>query len=148
MVGVLLFGERVVIPRGLRQEVLGTLNSGHQGVSSMAGRAGQSVWWPNISGDLVETRERCQECHRNTPSQQPEPPVALPEVRYPFQMMCGDYFALQGYTYLVLVNRYSGWPVVHQAKQGSTQELIRVLKEVCVTYGILGLLKRKLNSWN
>ena len=96
--GILLYGDRVVIPKGLRQEVLGTLHSSHQGVSSMAGLVGQSVWWPNISWDIVETRARCLECHRNTPSQQLEPPAALPQVRYPFQMMCGDYFALQGHT--------------------------------------------------
>ena len=61
----------------------------------------------------------------------------MPVVQYPFQMVWGDYFDLKGYTYLVLVDRYSGWPVVHQACKMSSSELIRVLKEVCTTYGVM-----------
>ena len=102
-----------MVPAGLRQEVLATLHAGHQGVSSMMARASHSVWWPGLSGDIAKLRERCLECERNTPSQQAEPPADLPDVEYPFQWICGDYFDLQGQGYLVLVDQYSGWPIVY-----------------------------------
>jgi hypothetical protein len=46
--GVVLYRDMIVMPRSLQREVLATLHSGHQGVSSMLGRAGQSVWWPGM----------------------------------------------------------------------------------------------------
>jgi hypothetical protein len=65
--------------------------------------------------EVAMVRGLCLECNRNTPSQQKEPPARIPEVEYPFQMICGDYMEIKGHSYLVLVDRYSGWPIVHQA---------------------------------
>ena len=42
--GVPLYGERTIVPRGLRQAVLTTLHSAHQGVTGMMLRAGTSVY--------------------------------------------------------------------------------------------------------
>ena len=50
--GVLCFKTRVVIPTELRQHVLQTLHSAHQGVTSMTNRAEQAVFWPGISTDI------------------------------------------------------------------------------------------------
>ena len=134
--GLVMYGDRIVIPGELRQQVLGTLHSGHQGVTSMTSRAGQSVWWPNMGQDIANVRQRCLVCDRNTPSQPMEPPAKLPDVRYPFQMLCADYFDLKGYGYLVLVDRYSGWPVVHRATKATARELVKAVMEVCLTFGV------------
>ena len=134
--GVLLYGDRVVVPESLKPEVLATLHGGHQGVSSMMGRAGQAVWWPGLSADITHVRDRCLECNRNAPSQQKEPPAPLPEVQYPFQMVCSDYMDVRGQGYLVLVDRYSGWPIVHDAKKATARELVRAVQEVCTTFGV------------
>ncbi len=136
MDGILLYGDRIFVPPALRKEVLATLHAGHQGVSSMMARAGHSLWWPGLGAEVERTRDRCLECDRNAPSQQKEPPAPLPDVVYPFQRVCADYFSLKGSGYLVLVDRYSGWPIVHQAKVASTRELLRVLRDLCVTYGV------------
>ena len=134
--GAVLYGDRLVIPPGLRQEVLGTLHAGHQGVSSMQARASHAVWWPGLGPDITRVRERCLQCSRHAPSQPKEPPAKLPEVRYPFQMLCADYFDLKGYGYLVMVDRYSGWPVVHRALKATAQELVKAVTEVCLTFGV------------
>ena len=135
--GVLIYEGRIVIPKVLRQEVLDTLHSGHQGTTSMAARADSSVWWPGLREELARVRERCLECQANAPSQPKEPPVAPPSPQYPFQMICGDYFTLKGREYLVLVDRYSGWPSVHHCKSGAnSRHLVRVLQEHCETFGV------------
>jgi hypothetical protein len=39
---------------------------------------------------------------------------------------------------LVLVDRYSGWPSVHQVKVGGTsKELVKVLQGHCETFGVM-----------
>ena len=50
--------------------------------------------------------------------------------------MAGDYFDYGGKSYVVVVDRYSGWPVVSRCRDRSAGELIRLLREYCCTYGV------------
>ena len=81
-------------------------------------------------------RSQCWRCDTNAPSQPKEPPVPLPRVEYPFQQICSDYFSLEGRQYLVMVDRYSGWPSVHRAKEVNDKELVRLLRNHCETFGV------------
>ena len=57
--GIVCYKDRVVIPEKLRAQVLGTLHSAHQGVSSMVNRAEQTVFWPGITTDINRVRAVC-----------------------------------------------------------------------------------------
>ena len=102
----------------------------------MALRAADTVWWPGMSGDIARVREGCLRCRQNAPSQRPEPPTELPETMYPFQHVSSDYFEFSGKTYLVLVDRYSGWPIVLRCREDSSEELIRHLRNLFCVYGV------------
>ena len=54
---------------------------------------------------------------------------------YPFQCICADYFHYQGFNYLVIVDRYSNWPIVERAQEGA-KGLINTLRKTFATYGI------------
>ena len=99
-------------------------------------RAGDTVWWPFLGRDLQRTRESCQKCVEKAPSQPAAPPAPLPSPEYPFQMVSSDYFDYAGKSYLLVVDRYSNWPVVVKAKDGSSDELIRVLRNYFCVYGV------------
>ena len=60
--GLLLRGNRLVIPQSLRSEMLQKLHAGHQGISKCHQRALQSVWWPAIGKDIEEIISRCMVC--------------------------------------------------------------------------------------
>jgi hypothetical protein len=45
--GVILLGQRIVIPSVLRTPILNALHAAHQGVSAMRARALDSVYWPD-----------------------------------------------------------------------------------------------------
>ena len=66
---VILYSDRIIIPASLRQQVLETLHSAHQGVSSMLARAETNLFWPGISKDIDLIRQNCRSCNTNTPSQ-------------------------------------------------------------------------------
>ena len=55
---------------------------------------------------------------------------------FPFQLLSSDYFAYSGRTYLVVVDRYSGWPVVLKCREDSAAELIRHLRNFFCIYGV------------
>ena len=133
--GVVLYNDRIVIPPSLRDEVLQSLHSAHQGVSSMSSRAEASVFWPGITSAIREMRAQCSHCNRMAPSQ-PNPPPTPPAMPvYPFQAICADFFHYAGNNYLVIVDRYSNWPIVERAQDGA-KGLIASLRRTFVTFGI------------
>ncbi|GAB1597479.1 hypothetical protein Ahia01_000965400, partial [Argonauta hians] len=133
--GVALYKDRVVVPPSLRHEVLSTLHSAHQGTSSMISRAEASVFWPGIVNDIHNMRLTCSHCNRNAPSNPKAPPTPPTNPKYPFQLTCADYFHHRGQHYLVIVDRYSNWPIVERAANGS-KGLITCLKRTFTTFGI------------
>ena len=64
-----------------------------------------------------------------------QPPSELPIPDYPFQMICSDYFSFNGTDYVVIVDRYSNWPMVYRSEFGA-EGLVRRLRETFVTFGI------------
>ena len=132
---VILYRDRVVVPQSLRDRVLASLHSAHQGVSHMTSRAESSFFWPGMTPAIANVRARCTECNRIAPSQPSAPPTPPILPVYPFQSTASDYLTFKGKNYVVLVDRYSNWPVVEQAKDGS-EGLIACLRRTFVTYGI------------
>ena len=133
--GVILYNNRIVVPPLLRQTVLKALHSAHQGISAMIARSESSVFWPGISVDIRRLREGCAQCHRMAPSQPCPPPTPPTIPLYPFQSICADFFHHVGCYYVVIVDRYSNWPIVEKSKEGS-KGLINCLRRIFVTYGI------------
>ena len=136
--GVPLFKNRVVIPPALQPAVLDALHSAHQGTSGMQLRAQSSVWWPGITGMIRQKRDKCRVCNESTPTQPATPPEPLQHPDYPFQQVASDYFQHGGQTYLVIVDRFSGWPVVAHcgSSTGSSRQLQDRLREYFATFGI------------
>ena len=133
--GVILYRDRIVIPQALRQDVLLALHSAHQGVTAMTARAESSVFWPGITADISKTRSQCMHCNRMTPSQPSAPPAPTTLPTYLFQCICADYFQYKGMSYLVIVDRYSNWPIVERNTDGA-DGLVASLRRTFVTYGI------------
>ena len=133
--GVVMYKDRVVIPPSLRNEILLVLHSAHQGISSMTSRAEASVFWPGITPAIAAMRNQCNHCNRMAPSQRSAPPAPAVTPAYPFQCICADYFHYKGMNYLVIVDRYSNWPIIERAKEGSSG-LINCLQRVFTTFGI------------
>ena len=101
----------------------------------MIARAESSVYWPGFSKDITDIRSRCAECNKNAPSNPSAPPTPAILLVYPFQCICADFFLHGGKQYLVIVDRYSNWPIVREAHSGATG-LISCLKDTFAIFGI------------
>ena len=133
--GVVLYHDRVVIPTSLRDQVLESLHSVHQGVSQMCSRAETSFFWPGMTPAITEMRARCQQCNRMAPSQPSSAPTPPMDPAYSLRCTVADYFHHQSHNYLVVVDRYSNWPIVEEASHGAAG-LIAALRRIFVTYGV------------
>ena len=88
--GALCFKDRIVIPKSLREGILSSAHSAHQGVTGMTNRLNESVFWPGIHGDIVRRRQACMTCTKISPSQSALPPTSPPTPAFPFQSIVAD----------------------------------------------------------
>ena len=138
--GVLLYQDRVIVPSSLRSRVLQNLHAAHQGTSMMEQRARAIVYWPGMSKDIRDTRDRCADCNRNAPAQAATPPLPTTPPSTPFEAVFADFFTYGGRHYLVVGDRLSGWVEVFGSPAGTTLAgaagLIRHLRSFFATFGV------------
>ena len=135
MEGVILCGDRPLIPAGLRAQVLDILHAGHAGTSSMQARTTQAMFWPGMSQDIAERRAGCRECTYRAPSQPAQQPQAPTVPDHPFSHVCMDFFHLDGY-YLAVCDRFSNWLSVFKFRKDDTKAVISMLRQYFARYGI------------
>ena len=130
-------GQRLVVPRKLRKEVLERLHSSHQGIERTRRRARQSVYWPGIDNDVKNSVQSCNKCQQMLPSLQREPMIVEDEPSRPFERVSADYFEHAGKQYLIYADRLSGWPMVKMFNQGATAgKLITSLRKFFSATGV------------
>merc|ERR1711891_103956 len=135
---VVCYKDRIVVPAQLREQLLGTIHAAHQGVTGMMGRVEDTVFWPNITNDILRTRGSCMTCARDSPSQPANTPVDPSTPSFPFQYVVADYFSLAGYNYLVLGGRLSGWLSIYTTGRGEFdgKGLVNKAREYFTTFNI------------
>ena len=102
---IVLMDGRTVIPHSLRNRVLRTLHSAHQGVVGMKARATESVYWPGINISIRHHHSSCTACSKIAPSQPKEPLILTPSPEWPFQQVVMDLFHVESSTYLACAAR-------------------------------------------
>ncbi|UYV64962.1 K02A2.6-like, partial [Cordylochernes scorpioides] len=60
--GLLLRGQRILIPKSLRKDILEKLHQGHFGINKCRSRAKESVWWLGISQEIERMVSSCTKC--------------------------------------------------------------------------------------
>ena len=134
--GLLLYGQRLVIPLVLRQEVMAGIHDGHFGESKCVLRARSAVYWPGCDDqirNMVASCSICQERRHRNPTQ-PLYPVELPV--HAFQMVSGDLFLHDGTDYLLVVDSYSKWPCAVPLRGTSSSSIIAALERIFSDFGM------------
>ena len=131
---VVMMDDRILIPRSLQAEALRALHSAHQGTIRMTSRAQGAIFWPGIAKDIEGERRRCPDCWRMAPSQAYLPPTAPCVPTRPFQAIAADFFDMRGVGYLVVVDRFSGWPHLVASLSGA-KGFIKALINYFASFG-------------
>ena len=106
--GIILWGNRVVIPSCFQTRVLEILHSTHIGISRMKSLARQFVWWPKLDTDIASMVKNCNACA--VLGADPTPTVLHPWEwpRQPWYRIYVDYTGpLFGKMYLILIDAHS-----------------------------------------
>ena len=133
--GILMRGNRLVIPSALRLEMLDRVHTGHQGIVKCRERARQSIWWPGLSRQIEELVKNCATC-RKCVQQRSEPliPSNFPET--PWQRVGTHLFEMKGHSYLLIVDYYSRYIEVARLNRTTAEEVILHTKSIFARHGI------------
>ncbi len=123
--------SRLVIPQPARKQLLEKLHASHSGPVKTLALASRSLFWPTLKNDITQVCNSCQECKALAPAQQREPPN-IAQMRpiaemYPMSDTSSDLFEHEGKHYLVLVDRFSGYPFCSQLSKLNTEAVTDVL---------------------
>ncbi|XP_064086177.1 uncharacterized protein LOC135201230 [Macrobrachium nipponense] len=93
-----------------------------EGVEATKGRARQSVFWPGIDSDIANTGQSLVRHVRHCSHLSRGKPLRMTTTRQdPSESVSADFFVVAGKSFLVVVDRLSGWPVVAPC-QGDTTD--------------------------
>ena len=70
--GLILKGDRIIVPSTMRKEILSSIHHGHQVIETIKNRARSAVYWPNIN-KLLEVVRCCDACQEFQRKQSAEP---------------------------------------------------------------------------
>ena len=135
--GLVLLGNRLIVPREMRPKILNDLHAAHQGIHRIQQRARRSVFWPGISNEIKQIVEACSACQEKLPSQPKEPLMSDAKPSRPFEEVSSDLFTIGGKHFLVYVCRLSGYPLLAEWMHSpSAQEITTVIRQFFSDLGV------------
>ena len=134
--GILVKGERLVIPSTMQADLLQRLHEGHCGISKCRELARMSVWWPSVSNDIKDFISRCSFCLEKRPANKKEPMMASELPDYPFQRIAADICQEKGSQWLVAMDAYSRYLEIAHLPTTTSSMVISKLKNIFSHHGI------------
>ena len=139
--GVLLRGEKLVIPSKLQADVIALAHEGHGlGESKTVSLLRERVWFPRLSRMTKEYVSTCRECASAVPGNTPAPVTTREMPGRPWEVVAADFKGPiggpRGYYFHVVIDLYSRWPEVAMTKSTSFESLQPKLDEVWATHGV------------
>ena len=125
---LLLYNNRIVVPRSLRRETLKRIHCGHQGIERCRTRVSTSVWWPGVVHEIAQMVQSCSECAKEAENHK-QPLIATPLPEYPWQLVGSDLFELDKRQYLLMVDYFSRYPEVVQLTSTTSASVIAALRD-------------------
>jgi transposase InsO family protein len=136
--GLVVRGERLLIPAKLRADVLEAAHEGHPGTQSMVRQLRQDTWWPGQSRDVRDFVDSCLACTASVGRTSPAPMTVRETPTAAWQHCSADFKGpIGGQFYChVLIDNYSRWPEVEIVNSTSLEDLKPALDRSLDLFGI------------
>ena len=134
--GVILKGERIVIPPYMRKEMLEKIHQGHMGIEKSKKHARDVLYWPGINSQIADKVSRCTTCleHRNQNTKEPMIPSRIPSK--PWALVATDLFTWDKCEYLIIVDYYLRFFEVAKLPDTKSTTVITHIKSAFARHGI------------
>ena len=136
--GIILRGNKIVVPASLQQQAIRLAHTGHQGLVKTKQLLRTKVWFPGMD-KLTEDRIRnCTACQAVT-DERTHAPLHMTELpKGPWQKIAADFKGPlpNGKYMLVMIDLYSRFPMVEFVSSTSAAAVIPVFDKVFAEHGI------------
>lgn len=135
--GIVLFAERAVVPKSLRDRVIKLLHHTHFGEARMKTAARSVVWWPGMDKDLEREAKSCEKCLAANNSPNRLPPLPWSKPLSPWSRVHLDFFEPhRGSPFLIAVDASTGWIEVEATKGMDAAEVVAICRRLCRRFGL------------
>ena len=134
--GLLLKGQRIIIPTSLRPTMKEIIHQGHNGIARCKSRARQSIFWPGMNSEIDDFVSRCSQflTHRNQLQKETLIQHNVPEV--PWTKVASDLFTLYCHDYVIIADYTSKYIEIERLTDKSSQSVINKIKKIFARHGI------------
>ena len=134
--GVACIGQRLIVPKNLRKEMLERIHESHLGEEKCKSRARGTLYWPRMNTEISQMVSRCSICLEFRQGNRKEPIIAHEVKAQPFAKVGADLFQFGGKDYLIVVDYYSKYPEIALLENKSAPSVILHLKSIFARHGI------------
>ena len=137
---VLLYSERVVIPKTLQKWILKDFHACHWGKNRMKSLMRSYMYWPKMDLDISNMVDACKGCALVAKA----PPITYkpwPKTNQPWSRIHMDFTGpMEDNFYLIVVDSYTKRPEVFRCKRPTTGVAIIFLHELFAQFGVVDCL--------
>ena len=135
--GLLMKGDRIVIPCSMRKEMLALIHVGHLGPEKQKKIARENLFWPNINTDIDENIANCGVCMKYRKAQTKLPLLKTQDRKAgPWERVSMDLMTWEQKVYLVVVDSYSNYPEIAVLSSTTSEAIILQCKSIFARHGI------------
>lgn len=103
----LFYGDRIIVPASLQQQILKSLHTNHSGMVKMKMLARSYVWWSGIDNDIEEFVKKCFNCQVTQNISKEVIKTSWETTTFPFQRVFIDFFHFSGKVFFLYVDSFS-----------------------------------------
>ncbi len=96
MGNLMAIGNRIIVPKAARKDILETLHSVHTGQIRMKKRAQELYFWPGMTNEIVQHVAMCDPCQVFAPSKAKNMDNLETKAKNPMQALSADLFEAAG----------------------------------------------------
>ena len=134
--GILLKGEKLIIPNALRNSMIKRIHMGHMKIVKCSQRAREVMFWPGMNKAIEHTIANCDVCQEHRDSNPKEPMLPGPMPERPWEIVATDLFQWSGRDYLLMVYYYSRFIEVKLLENTSSSTVVHHTKSILARHGI------------
>ena len=134
--GLVLKGDKIIMPRSQRREMLNKVHASHMGNEVTKRRARDVMFWPGMASQIEDIVQSCSACHKFQRSNIKEPMIAKEVPSLPWKEVATDLFYWNRADYIVVVDYYSKYFEVSKLENTRSETIIHHMKSIFARHGI------------
>ena len=135
--GLITCGNRIIVPREKRPEMLQYIHEGHHGKERCLLRARNTVFWPKMTYDIKQLIEKCMTCQEYGKSQ---PLIGTTQElpSFPWHTLATNLFYWKRMDFPIVADVFSKYIIVRKSPNSSSAamyiELSMIVTELCLPH--------------